>query len=232
MKLIGGIFLAFGLLFTGLGSWFYLGDLDLAMSGDEAEGRVVSFESSYNSDSGTTYRPVVEYEDASGRVHRFTGGVGSSPKAYDRGETVDVIYDPASPEDALLDSFTERLALPLAFGGFGLLFGGIGGAILFFGWRRQKIIAQLKESGLPISAQFLECYNDRSIKVNGRSPWRVVAQATHPATGQLTSFKSDPLWVNPGEQLVGKELRVFVDPARPKRHYIDLSEYISEEDIG
>lgn len=232
MKLIGTVFLAFGLVFAGIGGWFFIDNAGLVASGSRAQGTVVSLDSRYDSDSGTTYRPIVEFTDASGTGHRFTGSVGSSPAAYSRGESVEVIYDPALPGQAIINSFTERLLFPLAFGGFGLLFAGIGGGILGYRWHRRRVIAQLRNSGLPINAEFLECYRDTSVKVNGRSPWRVVGQATHPATGVLTSFKSDAIWVDPSDQLKDKDLRVLVDPAKPKRYFVDLSEYVGEGDMG
>lgn len=232
MKWIGIFFFAFGMLFAGIGGWHFVSKLDLVASGVRAQGTVVSLESRYNSDSGTTYRPVVEFTDAKGTLHRFTGGVGSKPAAYSRGEQVEVIYDPALPGQAIVNSFTERFLFPLAFGGFGLLFAGIGGGILGYRWHRRRVIDRLRQSGLPISAEFLECYRDNRVKVNGRSPWRVVGQATHPATGKLTSFKSDALWVDPSDQLQGKDLRVLVDPAKPKRYFVDLSEYIGEDAIN
>ena len=227
---IGGIFFAFGMVFAGIGAWTYISDLDLVENGARAQGTVVGMDRRYDSDSGSTYRPIVEYRDEGGTQHRFVSSVGSSPPAFDRGEQVEVIYDPWSPEDAIIDSFTTRYLLPLAFGGFGLVFGGIGGGMLFWVIRRKRIVARLKERGLPISAKFIECYRDTSTKINGRSPFRVVAQATHPATGKLTSFKSDPIWLNLSDALEGKELRVLVDPAQPKHHFVDLSEYVSEDE--
>ena len=44
-----------------------------------------------------------------------------------------------------------------------------------------------------------------SVKVNGRSPYRVTCQANHPATGKLMSFKSDAIWADPSEKLAARE---------------------------
>ncbi len=228
----GGIFAAFGLVFAGVGSWFWFSDLDLAANGERAQGRVVGFEESYSSDNGTTYRPRVSFTDANGQLHTFTGSIGSSPPSFDRGEEVEVIYDPWTPEQALIDSFGQRYLFPLAFGGFGLVFAGIGFGMMGWGIRRRMIIDRLKLSGVPIEADFGQAYLDTSVKVNGRSPWRVTAQATHPFTGKLETFKSERIWANPSGLLSGKKVRVLVDPNNPKRHYIDLDEYLGESASG
>lgn len=227
---IGGIFLLFGLVFAGVGAGIYWKDRDLAATGDRAQGTVVELEWRRDSDGDVTYRPVVEFRDAGGARHRFTSSVGSNPAAFSRGEEVEVIYDAWSPSDAMIDSFTTRYLLPLAFGGFGLVFGGIGGGMLVAVIRRKRIIADLKQRGLPIEAEVIDCYHDTSTKINGRSPYRVVAQATHPGTGQLQSFKSDPIWLDLSSQLDGKNVRVLVDMQRPKRYWVDLTEYVPEDE--
>lgn len=229
---IGGVFLGFGLVFGGVGACSVIADHDNVQNGARAEGTVVSLERRNNPDSGTTYHPVVEFGDSNGERHRFTSSFGSNPASFERGERVEVVYDPWKPEKAIIDSFATRFVFPLIFGAFGLVFGGIGGGLLFWAIRRRRIIARLKQTGLPISAKFSDCYRDKTTQINGRSPYRVVAQATHPATGKLASFKSEQIWLDLTDTLSGKKVKVLVDPATPKLHYVDLSDYVSDEDMA
>lgn len=229
---IGGIFFAFGLAFGAIGVWNVVDDMALAARGHSVQGTVIDLAASYDSDGGTTYRPVVVFRDDNGETHRFTSNMGSNPAAFDRNEKVTVIYDPWAPQDAIIDSFSTRYLLPAIFGGFGLIFGGIGAGLLIYVIRRRRIIARLRQSGVPINAEFVECYRDTSTKVNGRSPFRVVAQATHPATGKLTSFRSDPVWVDLSVMLEGKPIPVLIDPANPDHHFIDLAEWAEEDELG
>ena len=220
---IGAIFTPIGLLFAAIGGWLYFEDRSFAASGVRTQGTVIDVHASRDSDGDFSYRPVVEFVDAAGERHQFVSRVGSNPPRHSPGKRVDVIYQPWSPDEAVIDGFFDRLFLPLIFMGLGSIFAAIGGGLLIALLRRRRIVAQLRSTGLPIQAQFVECYLDRSIKVNGRSPWRVTCQATHPATGKLETFKSDAVWADPTEQVSGRALRVFVDPARPKRHFVDLS---------
>jgi hypothetical protein len=228
---VGGVFAAIGLLFVAIAAWLYLNDRSFAAGGERAPGVVIEMAGSGGSD-GYSYRPVVEFRDAQGQRHVFTSSVSSNPPRYSRGEAVEVIYAPASPDEAVIDSFLDRFFLPLMFGGLGTLFAAIGLGLLSAWLRGRRIAAQLRASGLPIQARVVECYRDTSVQVNGRSPWRVACQATHPATGKLHSFLSGPVWIDPSAELAGREVRVFVDPARPKRHLVDLSPYFDEDDLG
>ena len=224
----GAIFLTVGLVFAAIGIWAWADDRARAETGTRATGTVIDLERRHDSDSGSTYRPVVEFHDARGTRHEFVGSVGSSPPAYSRGETVSVIYDPTAPGQAMIDGFMDRYFLPLVFGGMGGVFALLGGGLLFFFIRRRRIVARLKESGVPIRAKFVECYRDTGTSVNGRHPWRVVGQAAHPATGKMQSFRSDAIWVDLSERLRGRDIRVLIDPGRPKQYFVDLSDHVAE----
>ena len=126
----GGNFLVVGLLLlviaAGLQAYLSTG----ADKQVKTTGTVVDLDAVYRAGNGTRYRPVVEYTDSRNRTHRITGKVGTRPPAYSRGETVAIIYDETDPADAMIDSFTERSMLPLAFAVFGLIFVAIGGGKL------------------------------------------------------------------------------------------------------
>ncbi len=229
---IGGIFAAIGLLTTAVGGWLYHQDQSLAANGVHTRGTVIDMASSRDSDGDWTYRPVVAFTDASGGRHRFSSSVGSNRPSHSIGETVDIIYSPWAPEQAMIDGFWDRYFPVLMFGGIGTLFAAIGIALLVTYVRHQRIEAQLRVSGVPLTAKFSNCYLDTGTQINGRSPWRVVCQATDPATGKLESFKSDPVWVDPTEQLKGREIKVLIDPARPKRYFVDLSPYVDDGEMA
>lgn len=229
---IGGVFTPMGLLFAALGGWFYLQDRSFAENGLRAQGTVVDVVGSRDSDGDYTYRPVVEFSDSAGERRRFVSRVGSSPPSYSTGERVNVIYEPWSPDNAIIDGFVDRYLFPVIFMSLGTLFAAIGGGLFFAMFRRRRIVSQLRARGLPIQARFVECYRDTSIKVNGRSPWRVVCEATHPTTGKLETFKSDAVWSDPSERIAGRSLRVLVDPAKPKRHFVDLSPFLEPAAAG
>jgi len=232
VRSIGSIFLLVGLLFAGVGAWNFWHSSQLSANGQQAQGQVVEIERRRNNDGKFMYRPVVEFRDNSGVRYEFVSKHGSNPAAFSRGERVKVIYDPWDPSDAMIDSFSTRFLFPLMIASFGSLFAAIGGWLIYLRITHTRIIASLKQLGVPLQASFQQCERDYRTKINGRSPYHVFAQATHPATGKITSFKSPPIWINLTSTLENKEVPVLIDPSNPKHYHVDLSQWVSEDEFA
>lgn len=62
-----------------------------------------------DTDAMRAYRPIVAYLSNDGQRREIAGNTASSVPAYDIGESVDVLLDPAHPErPALIDDFAQR----------------------------------------------------------------------------------------------------------------------------
>lgn len=225
MKLFGYIFAAIGTIMLALAVTVLVYQQAAFADAIFVEGTVIGQDR--RSSSGSA--PVVQFRDESGQYHRFESSVSSSPPRYAVGDAVTVKYPPNEPQGAAIDDFLSNYLVALIFGGIGFIFFAIGGGILVSIFGRKRTITRLKERGMPIQAKYMETYRDTRVKVNGRSPYRVVAQATHPATGKLQQFKSEMLWVDPTDQVQNKSLTVLLNPNKPKQHYIDLSEFIGSD---
>lgn len=190
-----------------------------------AQGTVIGY--GQRSSSGSA--PIVQFRDKNGQYHRFESNVSSGPPRYAVGDPVTVKYQPDKPSSAAIDDFLGNYLFVLIFGGIGFVFFAIGAGILIAVFGRKRTITKLLERGLPVQAKYIETYRDTSVKVNGRSPYRVVAQAAHPGTGKLQQFKSEMLWVDPSEQMQAQSVKVLVNPNKPKQYYVDLSEFIGTD---
>lgn len=80
-----------------------------------------------------TFYPIVAFTDLAGQRRRFLGRVGSHPAAYQRAEQVRVIYNPANPSDAMIDSFTDRYLATSALCFFGSVMALMGGWLIVSG---------------------------------------------------------------------------------------------------
>jgi hypothetical protein len=70
-------------------------------------------EESDSSEGGCcVYSPVIEFA-ANGQTYSFEGANASNPPAYDVGEEVSVLYDPANPDTAQINKWTERWLFPM-----------------------------------------------------------------------------------------------------------------------
>jgi len=83
----------------------YLGqDLNaLVAGGERVAGRVIRLDRANPTSSDDTYYPVIEFTTTSGERLEVRDRVGSNPPAYRAGDDVDVLYDPARPQQAMID---------------------------------------------------------------------------------------------------------------------------------
>ncbi|CAJ0704830.1 DUF3592 domain-containing protein [Ralstonia holmesii] len=228
LKILGGVFLVVGLVLLGVGVVLWRSDMVFAEHALKTQGTVSelvwreSSDSKKRKDAGV-YVPVVEFLTQEGRHVRITGLSGSNPPAYEEGDTVTVLYDPASPKDAVIDSFGERGAGPLILNTLGAVFALIGGSVLAMLWRRRKQRAWLAQHGAPIEAQLTGADLDTSMAVNGRNPWRLFAQWLNPTTQTVYEFQSDPIWFDPSPYVQRETVSVVINANNPKQYVMDIS---------
>ena len=104
--------------------------------------------------------------------------------------------------------------------GVGLLFGGIGWALFASGLRRWRKARRVWRDGRATVGRLLECRRDRSVKVNGRSPYLVrysygVAGATY--EGEIGSWSALLASARPGQTLT-----VLYNEAQPEESLAKL----------
>lgn len=167
------------------------------------------------------YRPVVEYVVA-GERYALTGSVGNSDPVFEVGETVPVLVDVNDPREARIDHWTES-GFGILFGGFFfLVFGGIGGFSLWRGWQGSTGARWARAAGLPVEATLVGAERDRRVTLNGRSPFRIVAQWQSPRDGKTYLFHSGPMWADPSRAIAGRRhIAVRLDPNNPERYWMD-----------
>lgn len=106
----------FNLFFAGFCLWgVYAGYTSWRLQKEDltTTGSVVRLEESNSSEGGCcVYSPVIEFS-ANGQTHSFEGDNASDPPAYQVGEVVNVIYDPADPSTAQINKWTERWLFPI-----------------------------------------------------------------------------------------------------------------------
>jgi len=206
-----------------IGAFFaYSSTRDFLVDATTAQGKVIYLERSRSSDS-TTYRPVVEFRAEDGRRIEFTSSMGSNPPSYSRGEAVEVLYLRDQPERAKINGFFSLWGLPIILGSMGAIFFLVGFGIFWVGHRRAATIQHLKNYGMPILATFQSVERNGSLRVNGRSPYQILAQWTNPMTNELHVFKSDNLWFDPSTHIDREQISILIDDKNPKKYYMDVS---------
>ncbi|MDR5769106.1 MULTISPECIES: DUF3592 domain-containing protein [unclassified Caballeronia] len=169
------------------------------------------------------YYPEVDFTTSEGHRIKFTGSLGYGSPAYSPGDAVTVLYNPAMPEAAMIDSTAERMMTPLMLGGMGGIFALVGGALLTFALRRRRQRSWLAKYGTRVQARLERVELDPSTSINGRNPWCLEAQWQHPATNKLYIFESDSIWFDPRPYIQRNVVDVVINIDNPKQYVVDTS---------
>lgn len=226
MKVLRLLGMIFGLIGAGLliGAFVLYGNAQsFKSSAVLTEGTVVDLVYAPSSDGGGGYRPIVRFLTREGEEIEYESNTSSSPAAYDVGEVVGIYYDPANPNDAMIDGFLDQYLAPLILGSVGGIFFIIGGGLLLAQLLGRRKRERLMGSGRRITAQIEGVDLDTTLTVNGRHPYKVTAQWLNPDTGQLHVFRSDGIWFDPSDHLPGETIDVLIDPSDPKKYHVDTS---------
>jgi len=122
---LAGIWVVMGLVFVCIGAGSYLYTAQFAKTAHSAEGTVIELERSTSDNSGTTWCPVIEFNDHRGDRYIVQLSTCSNPPGYWRGEEIEVLYAGSNPKNAKINDNSMYW--------FGWIFAGIGGGFAVLG---------------------------------------------------------------------------------------------------
>ena len=100
--------------------------------------------------TSSTYFPEIRFTSEDGVTVEFRGSSGSNPPSYHRGQSIDVLYNPSSPNDARINGWFELWGPAVICGGMGAFFLLIGTLpALFFGAVLFAASRSSRSSGVP-----------------------------------------------------------------------------------
>ncbi|RMD83785.1 MAG: DUF3592 domain-containing protein [Candidatus Dadabacteria bacterium] len=211
----------------GIGCYYWTSNinafLEKAIVGDGKVVDLIYKRTGSGSSASYSYFPVVEFNDVTGARIRFESRVGTNPPAYAKGETVRVLYDPADPTAAKIDSFMSLWFGPLLVAFFAVVFGSIS-----IGWSLWNIAKERREKWLRENGQRVEAkisrIKQKNYSVNGKVPWVICSEWKDPRSGETLIFESDNIWFDPRSYIADKDaIAVYIDPENPKKHAVDTS---------
>ncbi len=133
------LFFGMPLVFSGIGAYMGYTYLSLTQTGEYAQAKVVRNDSSYDSESGTSYKAVLKFTDNQGKVWEVkdTISYGNSP-SFKKGTQIGVYYRADDPKKFVIDDFWHNMALSLIFFFFGFAFIGIIALASFVNTRQKQ----------------------------------------------------------------------------------------------
>ncbi|MBU0679302.1 MAG: DUF3592 domain-containing protein [Verrucomicrobia bacterium] len=217
------MFLLVGLLFLVVGCVLYVRTDEFLRDSAQADGvvRDLVLRRSSGTSSGTYY-PVVEFTTPNGETVEFVNSVGSQPPSYRKGEEVGVRYDVENPYKARIDSFVSNWLLVIIFGTMGSIFTVLAVLLLASAGKKAAEGQWLMNFGRVIMSEFQRVELNTSIKMNGKSPYRIITQWQDPGSGKVYVFQSRNIWFNPESYIQGKDIAVRIDPNNPKTYMVDI----------
>jgi uncharacterized membrane protein YidH (DUF202 family) len=217
-QLLAGLFAVIGIAFTSIGVWSFVETRQFMARAAEATGEVID-----NVLDDDTYRAVVRFEPAAGEPITFRSDTGTDPPAYQVGDPVRVLYDPAEPSGARISSPFSLWGFAAIFSTLGVTFLAIATAIIvaaLLRWRRQLALIR---TGRPIMTVFDSVEENVQFKYNGRHPYRIVTKWRNPISGEMITFRSSDVWDDPTEHVKHRSITVLVDPTQLSHYVMDLS---------
>ncbi|WP_435736246.1 DUF3592 domain-containing protein [Cellulosimicrobium sp. PMB13] len=141
--IVGGVFAAVGLGLVVAAVVIGCSTYSFQQTAERTTGTVVDLDVRWGShgsrSSSRAEYPVVEFEADGQRYTVVSAVTGTSHPEI--GDDVTVLYDPADPSDARLDSGPLNHALEVILGGAGVVFAGFGSSLLVRGLRRRGAAA-------------------------------------------------------------------------------------------
>jgi hypothetical protein len=128
---VGGILAAVGVLILLIAGFLIVRTRRFLARSVATQGMVIAYARSSGSEGGSTYRPVVRFTLADGRVSQFADGLATNPPSYAVGAAVPVRYDPFDPEQARIDSRMRLWLVPSILVAVGALLLAIGAVMAF-----------------------------------------------------------------------------------------------------
>lgn len=173
--------------------------------------------------SSANDRTFVSFVTTEGKQIKFSSYTGNNPSGFTEGESVEVLYDPANPNNARINDF-YILYLGVTVVGF------IGAVSFFTGFSffrsdrsKYKKTDFLQQGGKSITTKFIDVQVDLGVSFNDSNPYFICTEWLDPKTNKILFFESDDIWFDPTEFIKTDEIKVLIDPNDPKKYTMDIS---------
>lgn len=114
------VFLVGGFFVLGIGLWLTARTRNLIRRGAHTQGRYIDAEWRGTTGGDASEYGQIEFQTAQGQIIRFSSRLGTLSQSQNIGKIVPVLYDPALPDEAVVNSFVELWMPAIIFSGIGV----------------------------------------------------------------------------------------------------------------
>lgn len=173
--------------------------------------------------SSANDRTFVSFVTTEGKEIKFSSNTGNNPSSFTEGESVQVLYDPANPNNARINNFYILYLGVSVLGFLGAVFFFTGFSFFLSERSKQKKIDFLQLSGKVITTKFIGVQLNSGATSNGSYPYFICTEWLDPKTNEILFFESDDIWFDPTEFIKTDEINVLIDPNDPNKYVMDIS---------
>lgn len=213
MKIFIWIFTLVGVLLLSMAGYIGYSAYSLEGEGVKTTGTIIAL-------NGT--HPVVRFVTGEGERVTFESSLGSSSYTKQLGQDIDIVYRPDAPQQAEIDDFISQYLVSIIPGIIGLIFTLTGLIPAFIIRYRGKKKIRLLQQGRPVKALITDVDVNRTIKINGRSPFRISCQWRNTLTNQHYIFTSENIYFDPRPYIEQQEITVYINGENIKDYYVDV----------
>ena len=131
---LGIVFSLVGGLLALIGVFLFIRTRIFIGKAQEVKGTVIQMvysRTSSSSGSGGGYAPVYQFKTLDGQNIVIQDSVSTNPPRFQVGQEIDVLYESGNPQKARINKWMNLYFAPVLLGCMGLIFGGVGIAIVF-----------------------------------------------------------------------------------------------------
>jgi hypothetical protein len=134
LSLLALIFGGVGVLLLGIDLFCFLHTQQKITNVLHVQGKVIELVAQ-DTDEDASVAPRVSFVAQNGDTYTFTSSLSTYPPSFQKGQTVELYYDPKNPKEAIIDTFWELWFTNVLLTGLSLPFLGVGLALAWIGSR-------------------------------------------------------------------------------------------------
>jgi Protein of unknown function (DUF3592) len=134
LSLLALIFGGVGVLLLGIDLFLFLYTQQQITNSLHVQGKVIDLVAQ-DSDEDASVAPRISFVAKNGDTYTFTSSVSTYPPSFQKGQTVELYYDPQNPKEAIIDTFWELWFVNVLLTGLSLPFLGVGLVLAWIGSR-------------------------------------------------------------------------------------------------
>lgn len=217
MVMFGSIFLIVGLITVLSGIGMFVSFLSFKSTAAETQAVITDIETIKTRNNGKTkisYSVFIEYTFEGVQYDNMLGYYSSG---MHKGQVVKIYVDPESPTNIRSNSLLAEILMIV----MGLPFAIVGMCFVISSIRKTATKKRLLLEGEQMSGTITLVAMDRSLRINGKHPYKAEVEVIDPMTGEKYLYSSEGI-MQDITWLTGESVTVYVDAADRSRYYVDI----------